>query len=335
MLSSRYRPWHVPLFLAKYAWLGVTRMPVLVHFEVTMRCNARCTFCDYWKTDASAKAQELKSYADAARRFNPMLVTFTGGEPTLRRDLETLVAEVAGAIRLRYITLITHGAMLSPERARSLWNAGVDQFNISLDYLDGRHDTARGIPGLTDRILATVERMRADGIGGVRLNTVIKDDNLDQLLPLVRRASELGVGVNFSVYTSNKNGNAAHVLGPERFAELDATVGELLAYKRRRRGVITNSDYYLEQIPRYARGELTEPCQSGIRTIHIDPAGFVKRCPDFPTDFHWSEFRRYEAVDCSACYYACRGEAQAPLRLSRVRDVMAAPAPEHVAMRPA
>ena len=98
---------------------------------------------------------------------------------------------------------------------------------------------------------------------------------------------------------------------------------ELLAFKRRRRGVITNSDYYLEQIPRYVRGEMREPCRSGIRTIHIDPAGQVKRCPDFPTDFHWRDFKKYEPINCNACYYACRGEAQAPLRLSRVRDVMA------------
>ena len=55
-------------------------MPVLVHFEVTLRCNARCGFCDYWKTDPSAKSQELSSFADAARRFDPMLVCFTGGE---------------------------------------------------------------------------------------------------------------------------------------------------------------------------------------------------------------------------------------------------------------
>ncbi|HET9453584.1 MAG TPA: radical SAM protein [Gemmatimonadaceae bacterium] len=332
MLSSRYRPWHVPLFLAKYAWLTARRMPVLVHFEVTMRCNARCGFCDYWKTDPQDKERELKSFADAARYFNPMMVTFTGGEPTLRRDLEDLVAGVAGALRLRYITLITHGGMLSPERAQSLWDAGVDQFNISLDYLDGRHDTARGIPGLTARIFGTVEAMRTRAIGGIRFNTVIKDDNLDQLMPLVHRAAELGVGVNFSVYTDSKNGNTRHLLGAAQQAALEQVVAEMLAYKRRRRGVITNSDYYLEQIPRYTRGELTEPCQSGIRTVHIDPAGYVKRCPDFPTDFHWRDFKRYEPVDCNACYYACRGEAQAPLRLSRVQDVMAAPAPVPIPM---
>ena len=323
MLSARFQPWQVAPFLGKYAWLTMRRRPVLVHFEVTLRCNARCSFCDYWTTDPSARASELQSYADAARFFNPMLVTFTGGEPTMRRDLEDLVAGVDRAISLKYITLITHGAMLTPERAASLWSAGVNQFNISLDYLDERHDRARGIPGLTARILAAVPAMRARGIDGIRFNTVIKNDNLDQILPIVTRAPELGAGVNFSLYTDAKNGNGRYLIGERELAQADDVVRELLAFKRRRRGVITNSDYYLEQIPRYLRGEMREPCRSGIRTIHIDPAGQVKRCPDFPTDFHWRDFRTYEPVDCNACYYACRGEAQAPLRLSRIRDVMA------------
>src|SRR3982750_2637975 len=108
MLSANFRPWHVPIFLAKYAYLSIVRKPILVHFEVTMRCNARCGFCDYWKTDPSARDDELQSFADAARYFNPMMVTWTGGEPTLRRDLEALVSAVDRAISTKYMTLITH-----------------------------------------------------------------------------------------------------------------------------------------------------------------------------------------------------------------------------------
>jgi hypothetical protein len=129
--------------------------------------------------------------------------------------------------------------------------------------------------------------------------------------------------VNFSLYTDAKNGNRSFLIGEAEVARVSDIVRQLLAFKRRRRGVITNSDYYLEQIPRYVRGEMREPCQSGMRTIHIDPMGHVKRCPDFPTDFHWRDYRAYQPIDCNACYYACRGEAQAPLRLSRIRDVMA------------
>ena len=324
MLSSRYRPWHVPLFLGKYAWLRARRSPVLLNFEVTMRCNARCNFCDYWKTPAAARDTEHADFAAIARHFKPMLITFTGGEPTLRRDLERIVASVRTAAPLTYLQMITHGGMLSLERAQSLWNAGIDQFNISLDYLDERHDTARGIPGLLAKILDIVPRMRAVGIGGVRFNTVIKRDNLDQLLPIVERAALLGGGVNFSVYTDAKNGNRELLFGAEQQPALERAIAALLDYKRHRRGVITNSDYYLEQIPRYVRGDMNEPCQSGMTTIHIDPHGLVRRCPDFPADGPWQEYRGYAPIDCNACYYACRGEAQAPLRLlSRVRDVMA------------
>ena len=324
MLSTRYRPWHVPLFLGKYAWLRARKRPVLVNVEVTMRCNARCGFCDYWKTPSSEKANELDSFAEAVRFFNPMLVTFTGGEPTLRRDLESVVAAVRGAVRLCYVQLITHGAMLSLERAQSLWDAGVDQFNISLDYLDGRHDDARGIPGLTQRILDVVPRMREAGIGGIKFNTVIKADNLDQIMPIVEMARRVGAGVNFSVYTDFKNGNREHMLGESHTRELDAVIEALLAYKQQHRSVISSSEHYLEHIPRWVRGELHEPCRSGIDTVHIDPAGRVRRCPDFPPDVPWQQYKRYEPIDCDACFYACRGEAQAPLRLvSRVKDVLA------------
>jgi MoaA/NifB/PqqE/SkfB family radical SAM enzyme len=224
---------------------------------------------------------------------------------------------------VKFSSLLTHGGMLTVERARSLWKAGIDQFNISLDYLDERHDLARGIPGLTRKIFDVIPRMRTIGIDSVRFNTVIKESNLDQILPIAERALELGCGVNFSSYSDSKNGNIDGIISGDNFDELAAVTVQLLEFKKRHRGVISNSDYYLENIPRYVRGEMKEPCRSGIRTIHVNPTGHVKRCPDFPTDFHWTEFRKYKPIDCNACYYACRGEAQAPLRLSRIRDVMA------------
>jgi MoaA/NifB/PqqE/SkfB family radical SAM enzyme len=322
VISTRFRPWHLAPFTIKYASLRLRRRPVLVHFEVTMRCNASCGFCDYWKTPADARAREAASFVDAARAFDPLLITWTGGEPLLRRDLEDLVAGVDRAIRTKYTTLITHGAMLTPERARSLWDAGVSQFNVSLDYLDARHDRARGIPGLAARILANAEAIRAAGMT-VRFNTVIKDDNLDEIMPIVRTAERMRVGVNLSVYTDFKNGNTAHLVRPDQGERVEALVAELLAFKRRRRGIISSSDHYLERIPRYLRGEMTEPCRSGQDTVHIDPSGGIRRCPDFKADGHWSDYAGYAPIACDRCYYACRGEAQAPLRLDRFRDLMA------------
>jgi MoaA/NifB/PqqE/SkfB family radical SAM enzyme len=324
MLSKKYRPWHLIPFAYKYAKLRTLRRPVLVHFEVTMRCNAGCDFCDYWKTDPSAKAKELKSFADAARRFKPMMITFTGGEPLLRKDLEDIISEVDRASPFTYLTLITHGGMLSLSRAQSLWDAGLSQVSVSLDYLDARHDAARKIPGLAAKILTVVPQMAARGMT-VRFNTVIKDDNVDDVMPIVLHAASIGAGVNLSVYTDFKNGNRAHVIRGDQLARVEALTAELLAFKSAHRGVLSNSDWYIAQIPRYLRGEMLEPCRAGETTIHIDPTGHVRRCPDFPTEHHWSEHseKRYEPISCNKCYYACRGEAQAPLTISRFRDLAA------------
>lgn len=322
VLSRKFSPWHLLPFSWKYVRLRVQRRPVLVNFEVTMRCNASCSFCDYWKTSPELKAKELDSFVDAARKFDPMMITWTGGEPLLRKDLESLVGAVDRAIRWKYTALLTHGAMLTLERARSLWDAGVGQFNISLDYPDERHDKARGIPGLARKILANAAAIRADGMT-VRFNTVIKDDNLDDVYPLLLEAERMGVGMNLSVYTDFKNGNTAHLLRPEHQARVEELVARLLAFKRRRRGIISNSDHYLASIPRYLRGEMTEPCLSGQDTVHIDPYGGIRRCPDFPTDGHWSEYAGYAPIKCDRCFYACRGEAQAPLRPNRFLDLVA------------
>ncbi|MCX5763224.1 MAG: radical SAM protein [Gemmatimonadetes bacterium] len=322
MLSKKFKPWHLIPFSIKYARLRLAKRPVLVHFEVTMRCNAQCGFCDYWKTDPSEKARELKSFADAARHFQPMMITFTGGEPLLRRDLEELVREVDQASPFTYITVITHGAMLTVDRAQALWDAGVVQFNISLDYLDERHDAARQIPGLTQKILTTVPQIVARGMT-VRFNSVIKHDNLDDIMGIVRHAAAIGAGANLSVYTDFKNGNTEHLIRDEQLLRIDALVAELLEFKRKNRGVLSNSDWYIANIPRYLRGEMREPCKAGQDTIHINPVGEVRRCPDFPTDGHWTSYDGYAPIACNKCYYACRGEAQAPLSISRFQDLLA------------
>ena len=49
----------------------------------------------------------------------------------------------------------------------------------------------------------------------------VTTDNIDQLVPIVRAAQSLGIGVNFSCYTDNKNGNSEGLLQPSDLDELD------------------------------------------------------------------------------------------------------------------
>ena len=62
---------------------------------------------------------------------------------------------------------------------------------------------------------------------------------------------------------------------------------------------------------------------SGIRTIHIDPAGQVKRCPDFPTDFHWTRLPNIQAGELQCVLLRLSRGGEGSLLLSRMRDIMA------------
>src|SRR5260370_1568792 len=114
---------------AKFLDVRVNRGPVTVSLEVTKRCNARCDFCDYWKiTDGD----EMTDFTDVVKRFDPLIVVFTGGEPMLRRDLVPIVQSIKGIPGFRYLTLLTHGGFLSEQKIAALVAADINHTTQSL-----------------------------------------------------------------------------------------------------------------------------------------------------------------------------------------------------------
>ena len=196
------------------------------------------------------------------------------------------------------------------------------QLSISLDYLDERHDIARGIPGLVNRIFGAVSDMRTVGVDNVRFNTVIKNDNVDQIMPIVRRAASLGYGVNLSVYTDSKNGNRDHLIeGIDSSAMSNSLIAEVLAFKRSHRRAISK----LRVLPRAdtalfaRRAPRTVPLGNAHRPHRPDRqrqavSGFsdrfsLARLQTLQADRLQRVFLRMPAVEAEAL----------PLRLSGVR----------------
>src|SRR5664279_705211 len=129
----------------KFLDVKLNRRPLTVSIEVTKRCNARCDFCDYWKIK---DRDELIDFTDIVKRFDPLVVVFTGGEPMLRRDLVSIVKSIKTLPGFRYLALLTHVGFARDEKIRDLVAAGINQINISMNYPDARQDEERGIPGL-------------------------------------------------------------------------------------------------------------------------------------------------------------------------------------------
>lgn len=291
-----------------------------MHIEVTRRCNARCSFCDYWKE--THDYNELADYSPIVAKFRPLSLTITGGEPLLRRDLESIVSRIVKAGGFTYINCISNGILMTPDRALSLWNSGLSQISISLDFPDERHDKQRGIKGLWERIRTLAKELPRTGIDNLAFNTVIMQENLGDLPDIVSFAHEHGWKVSFSTYNPYKNKNFSHRLEPSEIKKIEDTVEKLLSLKKSYRN-ITNSDFYLKAIPRYVREGGIKGCLAGRKWFHVSPDGRIRRCSEKEFLGGWQEvnLKDIPPTSCTECWYACRGEAEAPIDLSRIIEL--------------
>ena len=174
-----------------------------LRLSVTDRCNFRCPYCmpreAFGRDHAFLPRAELLSYEELARvvrvfaELGVTKVRLTGGEPLLRRDLETLVAMVAGTPGVTDVALTTNGSLLA-DRAAALAAAGLGRVTVSLDSLDPAvferlSDSRTPLQRVLDGIAAAVDA----GLGPVKLNTVLQRGvNEDGLLDLVEFARSGG-----------------------------------------------------------------------------------------------------------------------------------------------
>ena len=115
-----------------------------LRISVTDRCNFRCVYCMpsevFGRDYRFLPRRELLTFEEierVARAFVGLGVRklrLTGGEPLLRRDVEQLVARLAGLGELD-VTLTTNAALLA-QKAEALADAGLSRVTVSLDSLD-------------------------------------------------------------------------------------------------------------------------------------------------------------------------------------------------------
>lgn len=130
------------------------------------RCNQRCTGCHAVSEDGvGMTARELGDALVRGRKEGATSLWIGGGEPTLRRDLFSLVRE---ARRLGYVRvkLQTNVAMLAyADYVARLVDAGVSEVAASLKAMTAAaHDACTKVPGSFDNLLAGLSNARAAGL---------------------------------------------------------------------------------------------------------------------------------------------------------------------------
>lgn len=172
-------------------------IPLLLSFEITQRCNARCSFCGYWKLKKiipELSLDEIKKLLDSAYDLGCAIFVITGGEPLLRKDLPSVLKY---AKETGFSTLLLTNGYLLPKRIHEFYE-NLDAISVSIDFPDARHDKNRGLDGLLDRAIVGLKQAHDYGVI-TNMNCVITGKHsLDDVKELLFLARQLNSGFSVS-----------------------------------------------------------------------------------------------------------------------------------------
>jgi cyclic pyranopterin phosphate synthase len=186
-----------------------------LRISVTDRCNFRCNYCmpkevfgkdyPYLPHAALLSFEEITRTARLFVAHGVRKIRLTGGEPLLRKNLESLIEQLA-ALRTPDgapldITLTTNGSLLA-RKARSLRDAGLRRVTVSLDGLDDAvFRRMNDVDFPVADVLEGIDAACAAGLGPVKVNMVVKrGTNEHEILPMARHFRGTGIVLRFIEY---------------------------------------------------------------------------------------------------------------------------------------
>jgi MoaA/NifB/PqqE/SkfB family radical SAM enzyme len=285
--------------------------PIVVSFEVTDSCNCYCRHCDHGgpKDETwNLKAADYRRYVDILR---PCVVQVSGGEPLLRDDIVEIVRNIKSDSGLPYTILVSNWALMTEELYLELRRAGIDQFSVSLDFPDERHDEFRSYPGLYRHLSRIVPRLGALGHDDIVLNSCITRENVAEIDAMADKAREWGVNICYSAYSARRTGCRDLFLNtPEQLRILNEQLDRVES-RRDSTNWIVNATTTLDSTRRYFENGGAPGCTAGLRFLVVACTGELQPCSmqfkRYPLNQQArmvAEFTRHNS--CDECYVSIR-----------------------------
>ena len=290
-------------------WMA--QRPIVVSFEVTDACTCYCRHCDHGGPRDESRNMRPPDYRRYMDTLRPCVVQVSGGEPLLRDDVVEIVRAIKGGTRMPYTILVSNWSLMTEEKYLALAEAGIDQFSVSLDFPDDRHDAFRAHPGLYRHLEELVPRLARLGRDDIVLNSCITTENLGEIESIADKAREWGVNLCYSAYSARRTG-CRDLLpsAPEQIAELSARLNHVEA-RRDPSNWIVNAPTTLKATRRYFADRGTPGCKAGLRFLVVTAAGDLQPCsmqfhpyPLEKRELMVSEFTR--SNQCGECYVSIR-----------------------------
>lgn len=173
---------------------GFGRTFPYLRLSLTEACNFRCSYClpDGYRADGRPTFLTLEEVRRLVRGFAAVgmrKIRLTGGEPSLRKDLPSIIAAVSATPGVQKIALTTNGCLL-PRHVRLWREAGLTALNVSLDSLQPARFAAITGHDRFDEVMEGVEIAQGLGFAAVKLNAVLlrglNDDELPAWMDFLR-----------------------------------------------------------------------------------------------------------------------------------------------------
>ena len=247
----------------------------------TFRCNAQCNMCNIWKFQTNPNEEIDASYYEnlpAGLRIN-----ITGGEPTLRRDIDKIFEILYPKSRLLELSTNGYNTAKIVELANKYPNILI---RVSVEGLPKINDAKRGIKDGFDHALRTMLELKKTKCKNIGFSVVVAPDNNEDLLHLYDLCVALDVELgNSAVHNSwyfHKEDN--QIESEKALEQHEKFVKALLTSKRRHlkdRLKDYGRAYFNRSIHRRLRGDTDEyrpPCGALSDFFFIDPWGNVTPC---------------------------------------------------------
>jgi len=284
--------------------------PIVISFEVTLSCVARCKHCDtggYKPNEKRLAPNEFRRYIDELR---PAAVQLSGGEPLLREDLPDIIRSIKQGKCMPYLIVVSNAYLMNEQRYLELKEAGADRFSFSLDFPNEKHDEFRRLPGLYAHLDKLIPKLASYGNNDIAMNSAITSANLPYLRELADKTYEWGVDISYSAYSTRRTGNLELAISEEADLELlRESMEDLIQTKRKRCGIL-NSSSVLRGIYDFFKNGGTPNCNAGRRFLVIRPEGVMNACSMFRDkryDNQEEMIKDFTANNkCKDCYVAIR-----------------------------
>ena len=191
---------------------GQGRQIDYLRISLTDRCNLRCIYCmpehgvKSIPHESVLTLEEVHKAIECASQLGIKHIRFTGGEPTVRKGLLSLIERTAQTPGIESVALTTN-AILLPGMAADLKAAGLSRVNISLDTLDAEQYRFITRLGNLDDALKGIKAALSAGLFPVKLNTVVVRSLNQDLLSFARLTVDAPLHVRFIEYMPIGNGD--------------------------------------------------------------------------------------------------------------------------------